>query len=101
MSFVEGQTYYFKPKNQKETPRSGHLEGIFGMVYLRHVGKVDLFRSPGGGWLESFTRGQLADYEITKTRRSPLPEGLPTPNATKSGRGNARTHSNTGGVENE
>lgn len=98
MIFTEGQTYYFKPRAPRGTPRSGHLEGIFGMVYLRHVGKVDLFRSPGGGWLESFTRGQLADYEITKTRRSPSGKGLPTPNATKSGRGNARAHSNTGGV---
>lgn len=76
MSFVEGQTYCFKPRDQKSTPRGGHPEGIFGMIYLRHVGKVDLFQSPGGGWLESFTRGQLADYEITKTREGPLSEGL-------------------------
>lgn len=68
MSFTEGQTYYFKPKNQKETPRGGHPERIFGMVYLRHVGKVDLFQSPGGGWLESFTREQAEDYEIMETR---------------------------------
>ena len=68
MIFTEGQTYYFKPKNQKETPRSGHLEGIFGMVYLRHVGKVALFQSPSGGWLESFTRAQAEDYEIMETR---------------------------------
>ena len=74
MIFTEGQTYYFKPKNQKETPRSGHLEGIFGMVYLRHVGKVDLFRSPSGGWLESFTRAQVGDYEITE-RKSPSAKG--------------------------
>ena len=98
MIFTEGQTYSFKPKNQKDTPRGGHPEGIFGMVYLRHVGKVALFRSPGGGWLESFTRGQLSDHEITKTRRSPSAKGLPKGNATKSGRRNARTHSNTGGV---
>lgn len=83
MSFVEGQTYYFKPRDQKSTPRGGHPEGIFGMVYLRHAGKVDLFRSPSGGWLESFTRGQLADYEITKTRRSPSDKGLPKGNANK------------------
>lgn len=68
MSFVEGQTYCFKPKNQKDTPRSGHLAGNFKMAYLRHVGKVDLFRSPSAGWLESFTRGQLEDYEITEMR---------------------------------
>ena len=74
MIFTEGQTYYFKPKNQKETPRGGHLDGIFGMVYLRHVGKVALFRSPGGGWLESFTRAQVGDYEITE-RKSPSAKG--------------------------
>ena len=68
MIFTEGQTYYFKPKNQKETPRSGHLEGNFKMAYLRHVGKVDLFRSPHAGWLESFTREQAEDYEITEMR---------------------------------
>ena len=68
MIFTEGQTYYFKPKNQKETPRGGHPEGIFGMVYLRRVGKVDLFRSPSAGWLESFTRAQAEDYEITEAR---------------------------------
>ncbi len=68
MIFTEGQTYYFKPKNQKETPRGGHLDGIFGMVYLRRVGKVDLFRSPSAGWLESFTREQLEDHEITEIR---------------------------------
>ena len=101
MIFTEGQTYYFKPRDQRGTPRGGHLEGGFGMTYLRRVGKVDLFRSPSAGWLESFTRGQLEDYEITKTRRSPSGKGLPKGNATKSGRGNARTHSNTGGVENE
>lgn len=75
MSFVEGQTYCFKPRAQRGTPRGGHLDGIFGMVYLRHVGKVALFQSPSGGWLESFTQGQLADYEITKTRRSPSAKG--------------------------
>ena len=74
MIFTEGQTYYFKPRDQRGTPRGGHLEGGFGMVYLRHVGKVDLFRSPSGGWLESFTRGQLADYEVTE-RKSPSGKG--------------------------
>ena len=68
MIFTEGQTYYFKPRDQKGTPRGGHLEGVFGMVYLRHVGKVALFRSPSAEWLESFTRGQLEDYEITEMR---------------------------------
>ena len=76
MIFTEGQTYYFKPRRPRGAPRGGHPEGVFGMVYLWHVGKVDLFRSPGGGWLESFTRAQLADYEITRTRRSPSGKGL-------------------------
>ena len=69
MIFTEGQTYCFKPRDQKSTPRGGHLDGIFGMVYLRHVEKVDLFRSPSGGWLESFTRAQAEDYEITTVQR--------------------------------
>lgn len=74
MSFIEGQTYYFNPRDQKGTPRGGHPGGVFGMVYLRHVGKVDLFQSPGGGWLESFTRAQVGDYEITE-RKSPSGKG--------------------------
>lgn len=68
MNFIEGRTYRFKPKNQKDTPRSGHLERNFKMAYLRRVGKVDLFRSPRAGWLESFTREQAGDYEITEMR---------------------------------
>ena len=68
MNFIEGRTYRFKPKNQKDTPRSGHLERNFKMAYLRRVGKVDLFRSPSAGWLESFTQGQLEDHEITEIR---------------------------------
>ena len=99
MNFIEGQTYYFKPRAPRGTPRGGHLEGVFGMTYLRHVGKVALFRSPSGGWLESFTRAQVGDYEITKTRESPSGKGLPKGNATTSGRCSARAHSNTGGVK--
>ena len=68
MNFIEGRTYRFNPKNQKDTPRSGHLAGNFKMAYLWRVGKVDLFQSPGGGWLESFTRAQAEDYEIMETR---------------------------------
>lgn len=68
MDFTTGRTYRFKPKNQKGTPRSGHLAGNFKMAYLRRVGKVDLFRSPSAGWLESFTRAQAEDYEIMEVR---------------------------------
>lgn len=40
----------------------------FKRVYLRHVGKVDLFRHPTAGWLEGFTLRQAKDYEITEVR---------------------------------
>ena len=40
----------------------------FKRVYLQHVGKVSLFKSPTAGWLESFTREQSKDYEITEVR---------------------------------
>ena len=68
MDFTTGRTYRFNPKNQKDTPRSGHRAGNFKMAYLRRVGKVDLFRSPSARWLESFTREQLEDHEITEIR---------------------------------
>ena len=68
MDFTTGRTYRFNPKNQKDTPRSGHRAGNFKMAYLRRVGKVDLFRSPSAGWLESFTRGQAGGYEIMEVR---------------------------------
>ena len=57
MDFTTGRTYRFNPKNQKDTPRSGHRAGNFKMAYLRRV-----------GWLESFTREQLEDHEITEIR---------------------------------
>ena len=38
----------------------------FKLVYLRRVGKVNLFRHPTFGWLESFTQRQVEDYEITE-----------------------------------
>ena len=38
----------------------------FKLVYLQRVGKVDLFRHPTAGWLESFTLWQTKSYKITE-----------------------------------
>ena len=100
MSFIEGQTYYFNPRDQKGTPRGRHPGGVFGMVYLRHVGKVDLFQSPGGGWLRA-SRGRRSGTTRSRKGKAPLARGLPKEKVSKSGRSNARTHSNTGGLKDE
>lgn len=42
---------------------------MFFRIYLRHVGKLELFRSPTCPWLESFTREQLGDFQITEVRK--------------------------------
>ncbi len=41
----------------------------FKLVYLRHVGKLELFKSPTCPWKESFTREQLADFNIQEVRK--------------------------------
>lgn len=68
MNFTIGRTYRFKLRNKHAVFLGTALSSDFRRVYLQHVGKVDLFRSPSGGWLESFTRGQIEDYEITEMR---------------------------------
>lgn len=68
MNFTTGRTYRFKMRNKHAVFLGTALSSDFRRVYLRHVGKVDLFRHPTEGWLESFTRAQAEDYEIMETR---------------------------------
>ncbi len=66
MDFITGRTYRFKLRNKHAIFLGTALSSDFRRVYLRRVGKVDLFRHPTGGWLESFTLRQAEDYEITE-----------------------------------
>lgn len=75
MNFTTGRTYRFKLRNKRTVFLGTALFSEFCRVYLRHVGKVDLFRHPTAGWLESFTRAQLSDYEITEMKKSPSDKG--------------------------
>ena len=69
MDFITGRTYRFKMRNKHAVFLGTALSSDFRRVYLRHVGKVDLFRHPKAGWLESFTRAQAEDYEITEAQK--------------------------------
>ena len=64
MDFTTGRTYRFKLRNKHATFLGTALSSDFRRVYLRRVGKVDLFRHPTAGWLEGFTRRQTKSYEI-------------------------------------
>ena len=64
--FTEGTTYQFE---QPKLFRGLYQERCFFRVYLRHVGKLDLFKSPTCAWKESFTREQLADFTIQEVRK--------------------------------
>lgn len=66
MDFITGRTYRFKMRNKHAVFLGTALSSDFRRVYLRHVGKVALFQSPSGDWLESFTQRQVEDYEITE-----------------------------------
>ena len=66
MDFITGRTYRFKLRKKHAIFLGTALSSDFRRVYLRRVGKVDLFRHPTGGWLESFTLRQAEDYEITE-----------------------------------
>lgn len=66
MNFTTGRTYRFKLRNKHATFLGTVLSSDFLRVYLQHVGKVALFQSPSGDWLESFTQRQVEDYEITE-----------------------------------
>lgn len=66
MNFTIGRTYRFKLRNKHAVFLGTALSSDFRRVYLRHVGKVDLFKSSTAGWLESFTQRQIEDYEITE-----------------------------------
>lgn len=66
MNFTTGRTYRFKLRNKHAVFLGTALSSDFRRVYLRRVGKVNLFRHPTFGWLESFTQRQIEDYEITE-----------------------------------
>lgn len=68
MDFITGRTYRFKLRNKHAKFLGTVLSSDFRRVYLRHVGKKALFKSPTAGWLESFTQRQIEDYEITEVR---------------------------------
>lgn len=68
MDFTIGRTYRFKLRNKHAKFLGTVLSSDFRRVYLRRVGKVNLFRHPTEGWLESFTLRQAEDYEITEVR---------------------------------
>lgn len=64
--FTAGRTYRFAVL----TAQGGEngYKSSFKRVYLRHVGKLELFRSPTCRWLESFTREQLGDFQIREVK---------------------------------
>lgn len=64
MDFTTGRTYRFKLRNKHATFLGTALSSDFRRVYLRRVGKIDLFRPPTAGWLEGFTLRQTKSYEI-------------------------------------
>lgn len=64
MDFTTGRTYRFKLRNKHATFLGTALSSDFRRVYLRHVGKIDLFQHPTAGWLEGFTLWQTKSYEI-------------------------------------
>ena len=64
MDFTTGRTYRFKLRNKHTTFLGTALSSDFRRVYLRRVGKIDLFRHPTAGWLEGFTLRQTKSYEI-------------------------------------
>jgi len=66
MNFTTGRTYRFKLRNKHAVFLGTALSSDFRRVYLRRVGRVDLFRHPTSGWMESFTQQQVEDYEITE-----------------------------------
>ena len=69
MTFTEGQTYRFAPLKGWKTREVESSNRARKLVYLRHVGKIELFKSAAAGWLESFTREQLADFKIAEVQR--------------------------------
>lgn len=67
MNFTTGKTYRFRGNDKMDHYGASRLKN-FKLVYLRHVGKVDLFQHPTAGWLESFTLWQTKSYEIEEVR---------------------------------
>ena len=65
MNFTTGRTYRFRGNDKMDHYGASRLKD-FKLVYLQRVGKVDLFRHPTAGWLESFTLWQTKSYKITE-----------------------------------
>ena len=66
MPFTEGTTYRFK---KPRTIGGTHKDNGFNLVHLRREGKFEMFKSPTCPWLESFTREQLGDFQVTEVRK--------------------------------
>ena len=67
--FTEGYTYRFASRKGWKTREVESANRPRNLVYLRHVGKLELFQSSTAGWLESFTREQMGDFEIAEVQR--------------------------------
>lgn len=67
--FTEGYTYRFASRKGWKTREVESANRPRNLVYLRHVGKLELFKSPTCAWKESFTREQLEDFQITEVRK--------------------------------
>lgn len=67
--FEAGTTYRFASHKGWKTREVESANRPRNLVYLRHVGKLELFRNPTCPWLESFTREQLEDFQITEVRK--------------------------------
>ena len=67
--FTEGYTYRFASRKGWKTREVESANKPRNLVYLRCVGSLELFKSPTCAWKESFTREQLADFEIQEVRK--------------------------------
>ena len=69
MNFTTGRTYRFTPLKGWKTREVESANKPRNLVYLGCVGSLELFKSPTCAWKESFTREQLADFEIQEVRK--------------------------------
>lgn len=75
-SFIPGCKYVFATRTQRAdgNAKSFHIDRVRRFVFIRDVhgpgGVVKhVFRSPGAGWIETFTDAQCMDYEIEMVKR--------------------------------
>ena len=66
MDFTTGRTYRFVSRRGWKTREVESANKPKKLIYLRRVGKIDLFQHTTAGWLEGFTLRQAEDYEITE-----------------------------------